>query len=614
MIDQETVVKQAIILAGGKGTRLGALARTRPKSLVNIAGRPLVEHQLLIAKRYGIDRILFLTGHLGHAIAEYLGDGQRFGVEISYCQEEELLGTAGAVKRAEKLLDDTFFVFYGDIIFDLDLNRLIRAHAERNAIATLVVHPNDHPHDSDIVESDANDRIVAFHSKARPRGTIAPNLVSAGVYLLSRRAIDPINSGVFADFGLDIFPQMIENGLPLAAYNTPEYAKDVGTSDRLAAVERDILSGKVARRNLEYAQKAVFLDRDGVIIEEKGDRLTMDQVSLLPGVPHAISRFNKSDFLAVVATNQPGIAKGYLSENDVALVHNKIDVLLGEEHCFVQDYFICPHHPETGFVGERPELKIACVCRKPLPGLLLQAAERMHIDLGRSFLVGDRTVDIAAGLSAGVCTIGVRTGFGCADGIADAEPDFLTDDLASAAKLILDHQLSVQTAAQIADELVTDSSGLIAVAGLARSGKSVFARLLRWQLRNRGRPSLILQLDDFMRSPDERKRLPHVRDRYNTQAISPVIDEVTRPGCFLIVEGILALDLVSVRDRAIRRIFITVEEHSRRERFLAEYRGRGYSQSDAEALYAGRDVEERTVVSGSAVYADVFVVNEANKQ
>jgi mannose-1-phosphate guanylyltransferase/phosphomannomutase len=432
------MIAQAVILAGGKGTRLGALSATTPKALIELAGVPLIVRQFEVLKRYGVSRVLILSGYLGDELAAALGDGSRYGLSIQYLKEPSPLGTAGALKSAEALLDRDFYVVYGDIIFDMDLGRLATFHLERESIATLVVHPNDHPQDSDLVEVDGDGQITAFHRKTRRAGGPVPNLVNAGIYVLSRRVAAFIEAGTFADFGLDIFPAMVRSEQRLFAYNTPEFMKDVGTPGRREAVEQDIVNGKVARRNIGNKQAAVFIDRDGVLIEESGDAVTAEAVVLLPGVTVALKALNKSDYLGVVVTNQPGIAKGFVTEAQVAGTHAQIDTLLGTDGAFVHGYFVCPHHPEKGFAGERVELKIDCDCRKPKPGLLLQAAERYNIDLGRSFIVGDRTIDIEAGRRAGVRTIGVRTGYGCGDGTFEGEPDFMCDDLAAAVQLILE--------------------------------------------------------------------------------------------------------------------------------------------------------------------------------
>lgn len=431
------MLRQAVILAGGKGTRLGALAESRPKALVDISGSPLIVHQFDVLKRYGIDRVLILSGHLGDVLEAELGDGSRYGIEITYRRELAALGTAGAVKQAEDLLDDEFFVLYGDIIFDIDLARVAAFHAAHQSLGTLVVHPNDHPYDSDVVELDEDDRVVTLHAKTREPQRLVPNLVNAGIYLLSRRCLEHVAPATFADFGVDIFPAMIASGQVLTGYNTPEYAKDAGTTGRREAVAADVFSGKVARRNIEHRQKAVFVDRDGVLIAERGDAVKPGDADLLPGAAAAVARLVKSDYLIIVVTNQPGIAKGFVTASEVADVHKSIDVALGEAHAYVHGYFVCPHHPQRGFEGEVTALKVDCDCRKPKPGLLLQAAARFNIDFAQSFIVGDRTVDLAAGRAVGTGTIGVRTGYACADGIVDITPDVLCEDLSAAVDYIL---------------------------------------------------------------------------------------------------------------------------------------------------------------------------------
>ncbi|MBI1329833.1 MAG: HAD-IIIA family hydrolase [Alphaproteobacteria bacterium] len=428
---------QTVILAGGKGTRLGARAADRPKALVEIAGTTLVEHQLSILRRYGLERVLILTGHLGEQIEARLGDGAAMGMRISYMREPEPLGTAGAVRAAAPLLEENFFVVYGDIVFDMDMDRLAEFHAVHNAVATLAVHPNDHPYDSDLVDVDANGVVRALYRKDRHAGLFLRNLVNTGIFAMRRDIIDAIPRSGAHDFGLDVIPALLAKGAPVAAYRTPEYIKDAGTLDRLSHVEHDILRGEVARRNLVHPRPAVFLDRDGVINREIGENYRPEQMELLPGVGEAIRRINKSGYLAVAVTNQPGIAKGFLTEADVEAAHARIETLLGQERAYLDDVLYCPHHPERGFAGERLELKIACECRKPRAGLLRAAAGRYNIDLSRSLMVGDRTADLAAAREAGVKAVLVRTGYGGSDGKYAVEPDLIFDDLEAAVTALL---------------------------------------------------------------------------------------------------------------------------------------------------------------------------------
>jgi len=294
------------------------------------------------------------------------------------------------------------------------------------------VHPNDHPYDSDLVCVDEAGYVRAVRRKDSADKSPMRNLVNTGIYAMSRRVIDFIPPDRSVDFGLDIMPALVAKSEAVAGYRTPEYIKDVGTLDRLRAVEHDILRGEVARRNLAVPRPAIFLDRDGVLNIEKGEGAPPDALELLPGAAEAVRAINKSGYLAIAVTNQPGIAKGFLSFEDVEHAHMRLDFLLGEQRAFLDGIFFCPHHPEKGFAGERPELKIACDCRKPGAGMLLGAAARYNIDLGESYMVGDRTADMLAARRAGVYPVLVRTGHGGKDGKVTVEPDRVCDDLMAA--------------------------------------------------------------------------------------------------------------------------------------------------------------------------------------
>jgi D-glycero-D-manno-heptose 1,7-bisphosphate phosphatase len=150
--------------------------------------------------------------------------------------------------------------------------------------------------------------------------------------------------------------------------------------------------------------KAVFLDRDGVINywTPELDTITLANLELNPDIDTALRWINARGYMVMVVTNQPGIAKGYITAADVEAVHNEIRDRLSKKCAYVLDFFYCPHHPEGGHAGEVPELKIDCDCRKPKPGMLLTAARRYNINLAESFLIGDKDTDIEAGNAAGL--------------------------------------------------------------------------------------------------------------------------------------------------------------------------------------------------------------------
>jgi D,D-heptose 1,7-bisphosphate phosphatase len=380
---------------------------------------------------------VLLTGYRGGKVHDYFGNGSPWGVSIKYQQESTPRGTAGALRDTEGMLDDLFFVFYGDIVMDMDLDELAAFHRRKNSRATLVVHPNSHPYDSDLLEMDDNDRIVAFHRKPHEPERCYHNLVNAGVYIINKGLLSKIPTGTFSDLGRDIFPTLVNDRTMLTGYTTAEYIVDVGTVDRLKKVASDIVSGKVARLNRKNVRKAIFLDRDGVINEERDHVTTPENFVLLPGVSEAIKKINTSEYCAIVISNQPMIAKGFATETDLDRIHGKLETLLGAEHAYLDRIYYCPHHPEKGFSGERPELKIVCDCRKPSPGMVFKAASDLNIDLNNSYVVGDQTVDIQTGRNAGCKTIMVKTGYAGKDNKYSSKPDAIVDTLPDAVDIIL---------------------------------------------------------------------------------------------------------------------------------------------------------------------------------
>lgn len=393
----------AVIMAGGKGTRIASLNNTIPKPLFPIAGKPVLEHEIACLKRQGITDIILTVGHLAEQICSYFGDGRSFGVSISYIREEVPLGTAGALYELKGRITDDFLLLNGDMIFDVDFGRMLNFHKSHNADATLLVHPNDHPYDSGILITDANGCVRTWLTKEDPKEWYA-NCVNAGVHILSPRMLERITAPEKLDLDRGLLKPALSSGR-IYAYRSPEYVKDMGTPDRIREVEHDIITGRVQQRNLSQKQKAIFLDRDGTINNYVGFLRNINDFTLIDGAAKAIRQINRSGYLAIVATNQPVIARGEVSWEELYAIHNKMETLLGQEGAYVDDIFICPHHPDKGFDGERPEYKIPCECRKPKPGLLLSAAEKYNIDLSKSWMIGDSASDEQAGQDAGCRTI-----------------------------------------------------------------------------------------------------------------------------------------------------------------------------------------------------------------
>lgn len=425
-----------VILCGGKGTRLGL--GDLPKPMVSINGVPLLERLVRLGVSQGFHDYIFLAGHGAQFLQDHFGDGTVYGARIEHVIETVPLGTAGCFLDLRGKLDGPFLVLYGDILIDVDLNAFTDFARQKGGAGSLFVHPNDHPEDSDLLEAGHDGRIVAFHPKPHPSGARYPNLVSAALYVLDPIALDYIPAEGASDWGRDIFP-VLHAAQPLYAYRSCEYAKDIGTPARLAKGESHLTTGRTAKLSRRHSKAAIFLDRDGVINEERDGLLQPSDVKLIDGIAKAIRAANDAAIPVICATNQPFIAKGQLDWAGLRAVGGEIDCQLAEAAgAYLDDIQVCPHHPEKGWVGEIPELKFACECRKPSPGMLLQAAAFHNIDIARSWMIGDRYCDIEAGKRAGAKTALVQTGHAGSDKAKySCLPDVIFPDGAAAIYAIL---------------------------------------------------------------------------------------------------------------------------------------------------------------------------------
>lgn len=432
------MLTQAVIMAGGKGTRLLSLTNDEiPKPMIPVNGKPILQWQIDCLRREGITNIAIVTGHLGHKIGDFFGDGNGFGVSITYYHEELPLGTAGSLGELADNLEDDFFLVFGDAIFDIALDRMAAFHREKGASATLFVHPNSHPFDSDMVLRDENSRITGFLSKKSKRTGWYDNCVNAGFYILNRELCRAVPRGKKADLEKDILFPLAAEGKAVYAYASTEYIKDVGTPERIRTAGEELEKGVVAARNLRLPQRCVFLDRDGTLNRHRGLIAAPEELELEEYVAEAIQKLNRSGWLAIVVTNQPVVARGMCSLHDIECIHNKLKTLLGSYGAYVDDIFFCPHHPDKGYPEENPIYKIHCDCRKPAAGMLYQAAQRYHIDLQASWMIGDTTVDIKTGLNAGLHTALLMTGEKGADRKYEVIPEFTGETLLAAVDHIL---------------------------------------------------------------------------------------------------------------------------------------------------------------------------------
>ena len=402
---------KVVVMAGGKGTRISSVASDIPKPMIKVVNKPVLEHEIDCLRDQGFTDLIITVSHLGHVIMDYFGDGSKispvtgvpFGVNIEYYIEEIQLGNAGALYKIKDKLTDDFLLLNADSIFDIDFNRFVKYHKQKGGLVTLFTHPNNHPYDSGLVIADENDAVTGWSTKEDLRPQFYRNRINAGLHVLSPKILEIEINTPQIDLDRQLLKPLAGTG-KMFVYDSPEYVKDMGTPDRYLSVCKDFAEGKAKEKNLKNKQKAIFLDRDGTLNKYLGFLRKIEDFELIPGVTEAIKKINASGYLAIVVTNQPVIARGEVSVDELDMIHNKMETLLGAEGAYIDGLYFCPHHPHKGFVGERIEYKIECECRKPKPGMILKAAEDFNINLANSWMIGDGVNDIKAGATAGCNT------------------------------------------------------------------------------------------------------------------------------------------------------------------------------------------------------------------
>lgn len=375
-------MREALILAGGLGTRLGALTAETPKPLLEVGGRPFIDHLVWNLARHGIRRVVVSCGYMAESFAEHFAVSPVAGVETVVIAEPEPLGTGGAIAfGARELLGDETLVVNGDTLFDLNYLDLALLRRETDAPIALAVREVPDAARYGAVQLDGS-RITAFAEKDAP----GPGLVSGGVYAAATeylRGLDPHAHS----FERDDLPALVAAGT-LAGRAYRGWFVDIGTPDSIAGAREGIS----AWRN----KPAVLLDRDGVLNVDHGHVATPERFEWVPGAPEAVKMINDAGALAIVVTNQAGIAKGYYTEAAYLDFEQWISTQLGEHGAHLDATYHCPHHR-----AGRGEHAVDCECRKPAPGMVLQAIGDFSLDPDRVVLLGDKHSDIIAAQAAG---------------------------------------------------------------------------------------------------------------------------------------------------------------------------------------------------------------------
>ena len=234
---------KAVILTGGLGTRLRPLTIKTPKTMVPVLNIPFLEYTFRRFNRHNIEEAVLALNYLPQPIKDYFGSGSRFGIKLNYIIEEIPLGTAGAVKNAERFLDESFLVLNGDIFTDLDLTAMMNFHNQKKAKVTIALTPVDDPTNYGLVETDAQNRVIRFLEKPN-WNQVTTNMINAGTYILEPEVLSSIPPQTKFSFEHEVFPPLLEQGEPIYAYPSDCYWMDIGTPGKYTQLNKDLLSGK----------------------------------------------------------------------------------------------------------------------------------------------------------------------------------------------------------------------------------------------------------------------------------------------------------------------------------------------------------------------------------
>jgi len=372
--------KQAVILAGGQGTRLRPLTDNMPKPLVPFHGKPFLSYLLEQLKVQNIQDVLILTGYLGQQIQDYCGNGGDWGLNIFYSQSPVEDETGQRLRNAAHSINSNFLLMYCDNYWPMNLVEMWR-DLERAASPNMItVYANRDGYTRNNLTVDAEGYVEAYDPKREMPGL---NGVDIGYALLCKEVFDYLPAGNVS-FERTVYPALAKSRL-LRAYQTEHRYYSVGSHERLPITQAFL-----------QPQRAIILDRDGVL-NERPPRAhyvrSWQEFKWLPDSISALQLLKDAGFKILLASNQSGIARGVMTEADLASVHGKMNDELVEAGVTIDHIYYCPHGWDDG-----------CLCRKPLPGMLFQAQRDFHLDLTKTMFIGDDERDQEAGVAAGCLT------------------------------------------------------------------------------------------------------------------------------------------------------------------------------------------------------------------
>ncbi len=600
------LVKQAVILAGGRGTRLKTLTDNLPKPMISINRRPFLEYLIDLLKENGIEEIVLLLGYLPEKIKEYFGNGSKFGINIKYSIGDVSFETGERIKNAEELLDDNFLLMYCDNYWPLNLKKLVKYHDEHNVLTTVTIYTNKDNFTKSNMKVD-NQGYVIFYDKSRKEKNLSG--VDIGFFIINKEVLKWMPNTNFS-FEKEILPKLIKEK-QIAGYLTDHKYYSIGKIKRLPITEQFL-----------KLKKVIFLDRDGVINKKppKADYVkNWDEFEFLPGAVESLKILTQNGYEIYIISNQAGIARGMMTEGDLKEIHEKMKKKLENHGAKVSGIYYCPH----GWDEE-------CECRKPKPGMFFQAAREYHIDLPKAVFIGDDERDLQAGNAADCPTI-----------LFNPENNLLKVVKSLVKSNIKRRYMNYKSIFDCLLNAYTKSNKkrfMVLIGGCAQSGKTTLAQKIKKNLEENNINCIIFSLDNWLLGLDERKGNETVRERFQYKKISeainqikkgakvysPIYDPKTRKIVrkkslnpiyinegICIVDGVVVLDVKELRNISDFNIFVDVDDDVRKKRLMIFYIDyKSCSVNESEKLINTRELEEVPAIKKTANYADVIYKSE----
>lgn len=392
-------IEQAVILAGGLGTRMHPFTLHHPKPMYPFNGIPFIDYLIRQVRDFGIKKILLLLGYMPEQIQEYLGNGEKYGLEIMYDVTPVEYDTGNRLKAAEQKLCTEFLLMYCDNYCPIDYERLYADFCKNEAEIQISVYANKDNYTKNNLKLDANGKVLCYD---KTRTTEGLQGVDIGYVIVRKRTLDYLkkDTAVTANFEKIVYEQMVQKGKLFATLTEHRYYS-VGSWERIKLTEQFFDN-----------QPTIFLDRDGTLNQRPPKACYVEKSEefiWLEGAKEAVRLLKESGYRVILVSNQPGIARGNLTEETLEQIHRKMQEDLEKETGHQIDaIYYCPHNWDDG-----------CECRKPRPGMLYQAQKDFSLNLRDCVLIGDDERDIEAGEAAGCRSILVNDEYDLLNAVQD---------------------------------------------------------------------------------------------------------------------------------------------------------------------------------------------------